>query len=230
MDQALVTQNGLAELNQKIDMLSAQVQFLAEQAQAAERQRQERAELMHDLMPIANEAYRLTIEQLEEVQEYVDLADLLRLGKRLMRNGRNFEQMLDQLESLMDLLQTVGPLSDEAFGKAAQVLEEAERKGYFVAAKGGLRILDTIVTSFGEEDIQALGDNIVLILQTVRSMTQPEVMHFVKNTVRVIEGEKQQPVNTSLPSLLRQMNDPAVRRGLALSLRVLKTIGEQAAA
>jgi uncharacterized protein YjgD (DUF1641 family) len=28
-------------------------------------------------------------------------------------------------------------------------------------------------------------------------------------------------------ALLRQMNDPAVRRGLALTLRVLRTVGSQ---
>ena len=68
---------------------------------------------MHDVMPIVNEAFRLTAEELEEVQEYVDLGDLLRLLKRLLRNGRNIEKMLDQLESMMDLVQTVGPLTDQ---------------------------------------------------------------------------------------------------------------------
>ena len=85
MDQSI------AELNQKLDLLTAQVQYLTEQAQIAERQRQERAELMRDLTPIANDAFRLTTEQLEEIQEYVDLDDLLRLLKRLLRNGRNLE-------------------------------------------------------------------------------------------------------------------------------------------
>ena len=69
----------IIELNQKIDTLSAQVSYLAEQAQAAERQRQDRAELMRDLTPIANQAFNMAIEQLEEVQEYIDLDDLLRI-------------------------------------------------------------------------------------------------------------------------------------------------------
>ena len=69
MDQALPM---VMELNQKIDLLTTQVQFLTEQAQRAERERQERAELMRDVMPIVNDAFRLTVEQLEEVQEYVE--------------------------------------------------------------------------------------------------------------------------------------------------------------
>ena len=75
MDQSMV------DLNQKIDALTTQVAYITEQAELAERQRADRAELMRDLTPIANEAFRLSVEQLEEVQEYVELGDLLRLMK-----------------------------------------------------------------------------------------------------------------------------------------------------
>ena len=221
MDETMVA------LNQKIDLLSAQVQFLTEQARAAERRQEERTELMRDLTPVVNEAYRLTVEQLEEVEQYVGLDDLLRLLKRLMRNGRNIEKMLNQLESAMDLLETAGPLSDEAFSKAVTALEQMEHKGYFVFARGGMQIFDNIVTSFGEEDIRLLGENIVLILQMVKDMTQPEVVNFVRNTVAVIDREKDEPVDTSLVAMWRQMRDPNVRRGLALTMRVLRTVGTQ---
>jgi len=42
-------EQSLVELNQKLDALTAQVAYLTDQAQMAERQRQERAELMRDL-------------------------------------------------------------------------------------------------------------------------------------------------------------------------------------
>jgi uncharacterized protein YjgD (DUF1641 family) len=219
----------IVELNQKIDALTAQLAYLTEQAKLAERQRQERAELLHDLMPIANDLYRLSIEQLEEVQEYIDLNDLLRLIKRLMRNGRNLEKMLDQLESLMDLSQTIGPIVDDAFSKSVDTLAALEHKGYFAFARGSLRIADNVVTSFSEEDVNRLGDNIVLILQTVKDMTQPEMMNFIRNTLLVAEKEMEKPIDTSYTALLRQMRDPAVRRGLALTMRVLHVIGAQAA-
>ncbi len=218
----------LAELNGKIDALTAQVAYLAEQAQVAERQRQERLELIQDLSPIAHQAFQMTIEQLEEVQEYIDLSDLLRLLKRLMRNGHNLEKMLDQMESLLDLLDTLTPLSDQAFGKAVDALDTLDRKGYFAFARGGARIMDNVITSFTEEDVNRLGDNIVLILNTVKDMTQPEIMNFVRNTLMVAEEEVQKPVDISLRSLLGQMRDPAVRRGLALTMRVLHVIGSQA--
>jgi uncharacterized protein YjgD (DUF1641 family) len=222
--------SSIIELNQKIDTLTSQVTYLAEQAQAQERQRQAYAELFNDVKPIVNDVFRISVEQLEEVQEYVDLSDLLRLAKRLMRNGRNLERMLDQLEGLMSLADTLSPLADEAFSKAVSALSAMERKGYFTFAQGGLRIADNVVTSFNEEDVNRLGDNVVLILNTVKDMTQPEIMNFVRSTLLVAEEEVQKPVDTSLVSLIRQMNDPAVRRGLALTMRVLHVVGSQAAA
>ena len=221
-------EQSVVELTQKIDSLTAQVAYLAEQAQIAERQRQERAELMRDLMPIANDAFRLSVEQLEEIQEYVDLGDLLRLGKRILRNGHNIEKMLDHLESMMDLAETMGPLANEGFAKAVDVMAIMERKGYFAFAQGGLKIADNIVTSFTEDDVQRLGDNVVLILNVVKDMTQPEIMTFIRNTLMVAQSEVEKPVDTSLMALLGQMRDPSVRRGLALTMSVLRVIGSQA--
>jgi len=221
--------SSIIELNQKIDTLTAQVAYLAEQAQAQERHRQAYAELFDDVKPMVNDIFRISVEQLEEVQEYVDLGDLLRLLKRLLRNGRNLEKMLDQLEGLMDLTATLSPLADEAFGKMVDALNEMESKGYFNFARGGARIVDNVITSFDEEDVNRLGDNVVLILNTIKDMTQPEIMNFVRNTLLVAEEQVQKPVDASLVSLLRQMRDPAVRRGLALTMRVLHVVGSQVA-
>jgi len=223
-------QAALAELHRKLDALTAQVSYLSEQAQTAERERQSRAELMHDLTPILNNALRLASEQLAEVQDDLQLTDLARLLKRLARNRRNIERLLDQLDSLADLADSVTPIGKQAFAWAADVLAELERKGYFAFLKGGLRIVDNVVTSFGEEDVKQLGDNIVLILRTVKEMTQPEVMNFLRNTVTLTEQDANERVDISYRALLSQMRDPNVRRGLALAMRMLSNVGAQAAA
>ncbi len=224
MDQAML------ELNQKIDALTAQVAYLTEQARQAEQGRQERAELIDTMMPIAKDAMRIASDELEDVQEYVALPDLLRLVKKLVRRGPQLEQMIDQIDTVTDLIDAVGPVPREAMDKATLVLGALEQKGYFAFGRSSVRILDNIVTSFTEEDVNRLGDNIVLILNTVKDMTQPEIMTFVRNTLHVAESEVEKPVNTSMWSILGQLRDPAVRRGLALTLRVLRVIGAQAEA
>ncbi len=220
----------LAELNEKMDALTRHVEYLTAQAERAERARQDRAELFHDIGPVAQDAFRLATEQLAEVQEYVDLDDLMRLFKRLLQNTVLLERMLDQMASISELADTMMPLSSQAFGKAVDVLQMLEHKGYFTFAQGGMQIADNIVTSFTADDVKKLGDNIVLILNVVKDMTQPEIMHFVQNTLLIAEKQVEQPVDTSMLGLLKQMRDPNVRRGLALTMRVLSVVGAQAKA
>ena len=213
-----------ADLQQKVDRLSEQVAFLVEEAQQQQQRRQEWDELKDDMTPILNDLYRLSVQQLAEVEGHVQIEDIMHLFKRLLRSTRDLERMLDQLESTMELVQDASPLSRDAFLSLMNQLNALEQKGYFVFARGGLEIVDRIVTAFSEEDIKQLGDNIVLILQTVKEMTQPEIMTFMQNTVEAVKVEE--PDDVSLLSIMRQLNDPAVRKGLARTLNVLKSVSE----
>jgi uncharacterized protein YjgD (DUF1641 family) len=225
MQQLITTEQSLFALNQKVDALTAQVAFLAEETRLQQRRRQEMDELKNDLTPVASDMYRVAVRELNEIDSYVQLEDLLRLLKRLMRNTANLEQMLDQLEGMMALWQDLSPLTQDAFLALMNQLETLEQKGYFAFMRGGSAIADQIVTSFTEEDVRQLGDNVVLILQTVKEMTQPEVMTMMRSTAFALREEE--PVkDVSLFSILRQLNDPAVKRGLSKTLNVLKTVSE----
>jgi uncharacterized protein YjgD (DUF1641 family) len=219
MDQALV------DLNHKVEALTAQVAFLAEEARQQQQRRQEWDELKNDLTPVGTELFRLSVEQLNEVEGYVQLEDVVRLLKRLARNTRNLEQMLDQLESMSELGREFGPLSHETFLALMLRLDEMERKGYFTFVRGGMEIMDRVVTAFDEEDVRHLGENIVLILETIKEMTQPDVMRLLQNTA-VVMREEDVNGDVSLLTLLRQLNDPAVKRGLAKTLAVVRTVSE----
>jgi uncharacterized protein YjgD (DUF1641 family) len=199
----------LAALSEKLDVLSVQVAYLIEQAQETARRQRERSELLHDALPIANDALGLMTEQLDEIQEYIDLSDILRLFKRLLRNGRNLDRMLDQLESLMDLAQTAGPLANDVLEKVTDQLEVAEQRGYFALAKGGARALDRVASSLTPQDLDCLANNAVVVLAAFQGLCQP------------VES-------ASLRSLLGQMRNPDVRRGLAVVMRMVRIIGAQA--
>jgi len=230
MDQALPDMNQvILDLNQKIDALTAQVAYLTEQAQASERSRQQREDLVENMMPIAKDAMRIASDQFEEIQDYLKVEDLLRFIKKLALRRPQLEMMLDLISSATDLGHIMNPIAKEGVDKLTSVLTELEAKGYFGFGRSSVRILDNIVTSFSEDDVNRLGDNIVLILNTVKDMTQPEIMTFIRNTLHTSEAEVAKPVNTSMWAILGQLRDPAVRRGLALTLRVLRVIGSQGA-
>jgi len=212
--------NGSAGLHAKLDTI-------LEQIQDQRRRQEELAELRGDLIPIANHMIKLSIDELAEVGSDFQLEDLFYLVKRLLRDTQLIAGLLDRLESTAELVDEVQRVGKEAFNQAVVSLDRMEQDGYFAFARGGKRILDQIVTEFSEDDINALGDNIVLILNTIKEMTQPEIMNFVRNTLLVAEQEIDKPIDISYSGLLSQMRDPAVRRGLALTMRVLHVIGAQ---
>ena len=242
--------NDIAQLNHKIDTLTAIVQSQQKQLEEMEGnsnghihhkldylvdkmeeywQRQESMEeLRHDLIPIANHMIKLSIDELAEIGSEFQLEDLFFLIKRVLRDTPLLVDLLHRVESMADLFDELQPVGNQAFHQAIEALDHLERKGYFSFAIAGGRIFERIVSEFSEEDVNALGDNIVLILSTIKEMTQPEIMNFVRDTLLIAEEEVEKPVDTSYRGLLRQLHDPAVRRGLALTMRVLHVVGAQA--
>jgi len=69
----------------------------------------------------------------------------------------------------------------------------------------------------------------VLILNTVKTLTQPEIMNLAGNLTSAFQEAEAHAdeLPTSLFSIVGQMRDPDVRRGLAVTMQVLKTISKQ---
>jgi uncharacterized protein YjgD (DUF1641 family) len=83
------------------------------------------------------------------------------------------------------------------------------------------------VTEFNEDDVNALGDNIVTILNTVKSLTQPQIMALTNNALQAIQEEPTPEGDVSAWALLRDLRDPKVRKGMARLLNMLKVLAEQ---
>jgi uncharacterized protein YjgD (DUF1641 family) len=211
-----------ADLERKIDVLSEQVAFLTEEMREQRMRRQSWDELRADLAPIAGEALALVNRELEEVQDFVRPEDLLRLLRTALRNTGRLEDLFGRFESAMDFVDDAGALTEQAFLKLLTALEAMEQRGYFGFASSGVGVLDRIVTSFTTDDVDQLGDNIVLILNTVKDMTQPEVMRMLQRTARAMDEEVDEV--PKLRQLLKQMRDPEVKRGLARLMRVMRSI------
>lgn len=214
------------DLEERLDLLSAQVSFLVDEARRGRERRERWAELSHDLAPLARQGMDSATRELEEID--VTLEDLARMLRTLLSSLPTLEASLRQLESLAELGRDVAPLSTLAVGALTDRLQTLEDRGYFDFARAGAGVVDRVVTSFTEEDVEALGDNVVLILNTVKEMTQPEVMLFLRRTISTVQAQEESPVEPpSMLGLLREMRDPEVRRGLARLLNMLRSMGEE---
>jgi uncharacterized protein YjgD (DUF1641 family) len=218
----LAMDKDLALLHEKIDYLTEQLEEQRKRQQALE-------ELKNDMIPIANHMVKLTIDELAEIGNEFQLEDLLFLLKRLLRNTPLLLQMMDRLEALSALGDEAGLLGKQIFASSVETLDRMEREGYFAFAREGWRMTERIVAEFGEEDARALADNVVTILTTVRNMTQPDIMALANNAVeaiRVEEGASENGKNPSALTLLREMNDPKVRKGMLRMLNMVKALAD----
>jgi uncharacterized protein YjgD (DUF1641 family) len=203
-------------LNQKMDMI-------LEHFEDQKRRQQELEELKNDVLPIANHMVNLTIDELAEIGTEFTMEDILFLMKRGLRNTCTWVKLMDMLEAGMGLTEELGMIGQGIFSDIVEQLDRLERQGYFAFMQEGWGVMEKIVTEFDEEDVRALGDNIVTILTTVRNMTQPEVLSFANNAVNAIQPTE--PVeNVSTLQLLRSLSDPQVRKGMARLLNIVKTL------
>jgi len=224
-----VSTDRIAELEQKIDIMSAQMDLLVTELREQRLRRQQWDELRSDLAPIAGEAMILASNELEAIQEWVQPEDMLRLLRRILRNIKNIEDGMARYESLMDFLDDAGPLTSEAVTKTLTTLEDFEQRGYFEFARAGVGIVDNVVTAYSKEDVEALGDNIVQMLDIVKNLTQPEMLAVARRMLDAVQrqqaaAELEPTEPPGLMALARQVRDPEVRRGLARALNTFKVV------
>ena len=215
-----------AAMQAQLDRLSAQMDWIVEQMQAQAQAREQWTDLADTMVPVTRGAMDMATAQLEELSADVTIDDATRFAKTLARSLPTLEALLAQLDGLSALAHDVNSLSGAAMGKLTDVLQTAEDKGYFMFAQEGAAIADKVVTEFSKEDVHALGDNVVTILNAVKEMTQPEVMGLVKRTAMTVQAAEEEHVAPpSMFALLKSMRDPQTRRGLARMLAMLHSIG-----
>ncbi len=216
-----------ANLQTQIDALNGKLDIILEEIEHQRRHRREMEDLKDDLMRVAHDLYHTAVEELEEIHDEVSTGDIAYLGKKLLRNVNNLTSAFEQLENVRDFVEDFAPISRQLSLDLMRQLHEMDRKGYFEFMREFMRMTDNIVTSFTVEDVKNLGDNVVTILNTVKNLTQPDMLQAINNALHVykklditVEGD------VSMMKLLREVNSPEVRRGLAFMTQFLKNLAE----
>jgi len=224
---ATATVDRTEALEAKVDALTEQVAFLVDQAELQAKRRRQWEDLSRDAMPLAKTGMERLSAELEETA--LDPEAVLDLARRLAANVENMERLLVALESGVEFADDAKDLLTEGMAMATARLEELDRKGYFTFIEAGLGVVDRVVTNFSEEDVNQLADNVVLILETVKELTQPELMAVVARMVRAVERERlameASPAEApSLWQLAGTMRDPEVRLGMGRALATLRAV------
>jgi hypothetical protein len=222
----------LDALDAKLDLLTEQMAVLT--ADAVERRRRHDVfeELTGDLAKVSEDAMSMATRELDSLSQTADLADTLRLLRRLVEVAPTLERALVGLSAVAELVDEAAPLGSDVMALLTERLDAADRKGYFRFASASIGVVDRVVTNFDEHDVEQLGDNVVAMLEALREVTQPEMLAFlarmidaVKTEQRAVDAEPAEP--PSLWSLARQVRDPDVRRGMARALHTLRAVSSE---
>ena len=212
--------NQIAELNQKVDLILEYVNQQRLKSEAVD-------DLISDVSIIGKDVYDSTVKALDDHEVVLDPDELRELGLRVARNIGNFNTMLDTLGSAMDLVKDAGPIVNEVIIDTTRKFQEFEEKGYFDFMREFGRIVDKVVTHYGVEDMQMLADNVVAILDTVKNLTQPDMLRSVDNAVKVFANlEMNEIPSYSLFKVMREMNKPEMKRALGFFVTFMKNMSK----
>jgi uncharacterized protein YjgD (DUF1641 family) len=184
-------------------------------------------ELKDDLSLIAKDIFNAAVEELEDVAPHFDTSDLVHLLKKLLRNTKNINRLLTQMESAEDLFRDLQPLGKQVFDQWLNTLDNLDKKGYFEFFRESLKIFDTIITSFSLEDVRLLRENITSIILTIKGMTQPEILATIDNALlffRKMDIEVERDM--SYFQILKELKKPEVKQGIVFTLEFIKNMAK----
>jgi uncharacterized protein YjgD (DUF1641 family) len=205
---------------EEIAALRAEIAPLAQAARSME-------SLKRDLTPRVEEAVRVLIVELSDVESDFQLEDLLVLVKKSMRNVRTFSRALDQLASLLSLVDNLEPLVRQSVPVWIAALESLEQKGLFTVLRGLLQGMEKISAAFGEEDMERMGEGLVVMMGLARNLGEPGAASILSRLTAAPAGVRVDEVREAGPlAIVRALRDPAIRRGIGLMLELTRAIGE----
>ena len=218
MDKNLQTQ--IDTLNDKVDLILEYVNQQRLKSQAVD-------DLIADVSIVGKDIYDSAVAELDNRSIEIDPEDVKMIGLKLIRNVRNINAVLDTFESAADFLQDASPIMNEMIIDLIKKLHEFDQKGYFEFFAEAGNILDNIVTHFSREDVRLLADNIVPMLETVKSLTQPEMLNSVNNAVKIFSRlEMDSAPEYSIWKLMREMNKPEMKRAIGFMVTFMKSMSK----
>ena len=212
------TAKQIEALNQKVDTILEYVNQQRLKSQALD-------DLVADVSIIGKDAYDSTVKALDEHEVVLDPDQLRELAIRAAQNVGNFNTLLDTLGSTMDLMRDVGPIANEVIIDTTKKLHEFEQKGYFEFMKEFGAIIDNIVTHYDIKDVRMLADNVVTILDTVKNLTQPEVLKSLDTAVMVFSKMETENVpEYSIFRVMREINKPEMKKAWGFLFTFMKNM------
>ncbi len=213
-------ENKIQTLNSKLDIVLEELSF--------QRYRREQADdLMRDVSLIGKDLFETTVNRLDKAGIEINGYELEKLVLKIARNIKTFNILIDSFESGNDLIKDLSPVIRQLGLDLINTMHKLEQKGYFIFFRELLNILDHIIAHFTLNDLKALADNIVTILETIKNLTQPDMLKAINNGLAVYKNlETENVKEVSMLKALRMMNSKDGKRALGFIMTFLINVAK----
>ncbi len=215
-------------MQEQIDAMNRKLDLVLEEIQAQREIRKNVSDLSADLYNVGKDMFGSAVTELDNAGVEIDGEAVKVLLLKVIRNIDTLNELFDMLESGYDLIRDVSPILHQIGLDGIKTMNELEKKGYVDFFKESGKIIDNIVTHFSTEDVGLLAENIVTILETVKNLTQPEMLSAINNGLVVYKSLDVNHIpEYSLFKAMRAMNSPELRKGLGFMITFLKNIATE---
>ncbi|MCK5702366.1 MAG: DUF1641 domain-containing protein [Cyclobacteriaceae bacterium] len=215
------------DVQAQINAINKKLDIVLEEIYIQKQKRQEVEDLVTDLSIIGNDMFKASVYELDHAGVELDSEALKSLFFRLLRNVGTLNDMVEMIESATDLAKEAAPIIHQMGLQGISQMNELEKKGYFDFIKELFKIADNIIEHFSADDDGLLADNIVTILETIKNLTQPEMLDAMNNAVNVFKKIETRDIpEYSLWKAFKEMRSPEMKKGIGFMITFLKNIAE----
>jgi len=212
-------------LQLQIDALNAKLDLILEEVVAQRQVRESAQDLMSDMSIIGKDAFSYTVEELDKAGVEFDSEAFKVMLIKLVGNLSKVNELLDTFESVHDLIKDTSPIVHQIGLDAINKMAEFEQKGYLEFVRQLGKVGENIMTNFSAKDVSDLADNIVPILDTVKRVTQPDMLVAVNNAIAVYGSLDVDNIEEySLWKAYRELRTSEMRKGLGFMINFLKNL------
>jgi len=214
-------QEQINEINRKLDIVLEEVMAQRETRQSIE-------DLTTDLTIVGKDVFKSTVTELDNAGVEIDGEAVKQLMLKMVRNVDTLNEMFEMLESANDLVKDVTPILHQMGLDGIHLMNEFEQKGYFEFMKEAMKIIDNVVTHFSVEDVKLLADNVVTILETVKNLTQPDMLKAINSGLVVYKSIEIDNVEEySIWRAMKAMNSKEMKKGIGFMITFLQNIAKE---
>jgi uncharacterized protein YjgD (DUF1641 family) len=211
----------------QIDDINRKLDIILEEVYAQKQTRESLYDLADDVSIVGKDIFKNTVNELDKAGVEIDSDAIAGIGIKLIRNIGNINELLETMESLQDFIKDASPIIHQVGLDAVHKMNELEEKGYFEFMREMGLLMDNIVTYFSKEDVKALAENIVFILETVKNLTQPDMLKAINNATTIYKNLDMEEVEEySVFRAMRELRKPEIKKGIGFVITFLKRMAE----